>query len=190
TAVPPSPDEPPRPRPAPAPAPDTDTPPPPSPAPPPEVRRDAHYPSTSALVVADWLASHAATAQGIEKTCWDLGDRVGVPARPGLLCLRTSSHPAREQARIYRLEDGHLRVVWEGPVGTWANWLELTPLLADDGATLTVHEARPGACGAALDEYRAKEDSGVPMDWGGVLREGCALVGTYQYDGTRYVKAQ
>jgi hypothetical protein len=140
------------------------------------------------VAVAEWHTARGVTSRVVEKECWDLGDRVGVPPAPGLLCLRTSSRPSRVQGRIYRLEGKTLHLAWQGPVATWTNWLDLTPVLSDDGATLTVRERRSGDCEAAMEEYRAKEGAGIPMDWGPVLREGCASRGIYRYDGKAYAK--
>jgi hypothetical protein len=45
-------------------------------------------------------------------------------------------------------------------------WLDLTPVLSDDGVTLTVRARRSGDCKAAMDEHRAREGAGIPMGLG------------------------
>lgn len=138
--------------------------------------------------MADWLRAHGASAGPREKRCWDVGDHVGSPPAAGLVCETRFNSPSRTLASVYRLEAHALRRVWQGVVGTWANWLELTIVLSPDGATLTVQDRFSGACERALKEFDAKERGGVHADFGGVLREGCAGVGAYSWQKDRYVR--
>lgn len=155
-----------------------------------EYSRDEYYPESALLDVDRWLVDHAVRRKLSEQRCWDAADRVGVPPQPGLFCERRSARPTKVVYRLYRLEAGTLSVVWEGVVGTWTNWLELTPLLAVAGDRLTVHDREPGACARALEEFSAKEDAGIPANFGSVLRAGCAGRGEYAWDGDRYVRAR
>jgi hypothetical protein len=67
-------------------------------------------------------------------------------------------------------------------------WLELTPLLSPDGATLKVLDVTPTQCDCALAEYDAKAASGINPGFGAALREGCAGRGEYAWEGTRYTR--
>jgi hypothetical protein len=178
---------------------DTTREPSPSPAPPPdagatapsprpvvEVRHDEHYPPGGTVDVAKWLVDHGVTEKFGEKACWDARDRVGVPPSPGLVCERASARPSKVVSRIFRLEGTKLRMVWEGVVATWANWLELTAILAEDGSSVTVHERRSGSCEGAFEEYRQKEESGIRADFGPMLHEGCRGRGVHAWSGDRY----
>lgn len=152
------------------------------------MRHDEHYPPDGTVDVAKWLADHGVTQKFREKACWDAHDRVGVPPSPGLVCEQASARPSKVVSRIFRLEETKLRLVWEGVVATWANWLELTAILAEDGSSVTVYERRSGSCEAALDEYRQKEDNGIQADFGPILREGCRGRGVHAWSGNRYTR--
>jgi hypothetical protein len=121
-----------------------------------EVHRDTHYPPGDAVDVVAWLRAHGVTTALREQPCWDVGERVGVPPRPGLLCLATTHRPERTVATLHRLDGPRLSAVWQGVVGTYANWLELTPVLAPDGARLDLHERGANDCENALSELVAK----------------------------------
>jgi hypothetical protein len=88
-------------------------------------------------------------------------------------------------ARVYRLEGARLREVWQATIATYANWLELTPRLADDG-TLTLHDRVPYACERALAEYRAKLSARKPPPSGELLAPACRNRGKYRYEQGRY----
>jgi hypothetical protein len=183
--------------PAPAQAPEEPAEPPASPETPPasapeeaRVSHDELYPPEGAVILADWLRAHGASAGPREARCWDAGDRVGVPPVAGLVCETHSGPPSRTTATVYRLEGRGLRRVWRGVVGTWANWLELTVLLSPDGATLTVQDRSPEACEAAISEFEAKASYGVGGNFGGVLREGCAGRGAYAWQQGRYLRSR
>ena len=92
-------------------------------------------------------------------------------------------------SRLYRLEEKKLRVVFEAIVATSTNSTELTPILAPDGATLTLRDRAEGACPGALEESRAKMDHGVqPPELDKAVRAACNALGIYEWDGTRYVR--
>jgi hypothetical protein len=155
----------------------------------PEYRHDDYFPKNGVVDIRRWSSTHGVVAALHESECWDARDRVGVPPAPGLVCERSTTRPSKVTQRMYRLEGTRLRVVWEGVVATWANWLELTPILSDDGAELVVHERSAGSCERAFEEYREKEASGVRADFGPVLSEGCAARGVHPWSGDRYVKS-
>lgn len=169
---------------APAPAPAATT----EPAAPVQLRRDAHYPATAQVELGQWLAAHAVKRPLRETQCWDAAGRVGVPNAAGLVCFSSSKRPTRTVATIYRLDGKSLVAVWRATIGTHANWLELTPVLAQDGASLELLERAPGDCEGALAEYHAKQASGVAADFGEVLTQGCAGRGRYVYRDGRYVR--
>lgn len=151
-------------------------------------RFSAYYPPERALGARAWEQAHAARGDASAAECWDMSDRVGVPPAPGMLCLSRVDDPPETIATIYRLEGARLRSVWRGTIGAWANWLELVPLLSDDGATLELRESSPGGCEAALAEHREKRSSGVAGNFGAVLDRGCALRGLHMYRDGRYVQ--
>lgn len=150
----------------------------------------AYYSPELLLRADDWKQAHGARGGAKEAECWDLGERVGVPPAPGMLCLTRIKDPAETVARVYRLEGARLRRVWQGTIGTWANWLELVPLLSADGRTLVVHDRAPGSCEAALSEHHEKQGSGVAGNFGAVLRRGCAGLGTHVYEDGHYVQVR
>jgi hypothetical protein len=155
----------------------------------PEYPHDEHYPPDAAVVLADWLRAHGVKSAFPERRCWDAGERVGVPPAPGLVCEASTNVPPRTTSRLYRLEGQRLRRVWKGTVKTYANWLELTPVLDPSGSRLVLHEASAGNCDAAQCEYSIKQQSGINAHFGDVLDEGCAQVGTYRWARDRYVRA-
>jgi hypothetical protein len=153
-----------------------------------EFRHVDYYPLDETIELRPWLSDHGVAGGFREEDCWDARDRVGVPPSPGLVCERRTTRPPKVTSRIYRLEGARLRLVWEGIVATYANWLELTPFLAENGAELVVRDRHPGSCDAAFAEFREKAQSGIRMDFGPALREGCASLGTHTWSGNRYVK--
>lgn len=174
--------------PAPIPEPNRETPPEtptePAPTPPPErteLRFTDHYAPEAAVSLLAWKREHGATGPSFDQICWPQ-DQVGVPAAPGLLCIAANPSPEFKLARVYRLEGTRLREVWQAIVATYANWLELTPLLSDDGATLTLHDRKPYSCERAIHEYRAKVSARVAPPSGELLEPACAKRGQYAYE--------
>lgn len=117
-----------------------------------------------------------------EQTCWELLG-VGSPPLPGLLCTVVNRAPEFTLGRIYRLEDGALRQVWQATLRTYANWLELTPVISPDGE-LVLHDA--GRCESALSEYWAKRDARKAPPSGELLEPACNKRGKYTYQGRSY----
>ena len=152
-----------------------------------EVRFDEHYPPSAKIDPTDWLNRQGIRKQKLRPPCWDLGDNVGSPPNPGLMCLRESKSPPATTAVIYRANGGKLERVWEAFIATWGNWLELTPILQKDGLTLKLNDRTPRSCAGAKHEYREKEESGIDADFGSVLFRGCAAVGTYVWRGNHFV---
>lgn len=111
---------------------------------------------------------------------------MGVPVATGLLCLVESEHPPFTLARVYRLEGARLREVWSATVRTWANWLSLTPLLSEDGATLTLHDRSPRACRRALREAHAKAEANKAPPSYELLGPACDAVGDYTFERGKY----
>jgi hypothetical protein len=104
-----------------------------------------------------WSHGVTGTVEGAD--CWEV--RVGVPPAPGLLCERYTTRPPRTTARLYRADGARLRKAWQGPVGAWANWVELTPIVSDDGSELQLHERRAGDCTHAWCDAVEKLSTGV-----------------------------
>jgi hypothetical protein len=150
--------------------------------------RDHHYPPNKVVSIPRWLEEHRVKTTFREKRCWDAKNRAGVPPAPGLVCEAYTANPPQLTSRVYRLESRQLRAVWEGVVGSWKNSLELTPLLASDGAELVVHDATPEGCERAMQEYARKAASGSEMNFGKVLAIGCAGRGVHAWSENRYVQ--
>lgn len=152
-------------------------------------RHEEYFPRSASIDVKAWRHAHHVTRGFAEATCWNAGDRVGVPGSPGLFCEASYRSPARTLSRLYRLESGALRLVWQGLVATWTNWTEVTPLLAEDGSTLRLVERTPYACAGAYRESREKLAAGVQPGWlHAELEEACRALGTYAWDGSRYTR--
>lgn len=153
-----------------------------------EWRFAARYPESERIEPGPWLHRHGVTGAVLREPCWDLGEQVGVPKAPGLLCLSVKQSPPESIATVYRVQSRRLDLVWHATVATWANWLELTPVLSSDGAVLELRDRTPRACEYALKEYRAKSRSGVRPGFGEALARGCSAVGPFDWKGQRYVK--
>jgi hypothetical protein len=149
-----------------------------------------YYAPDAAVDVGAWLREHAVSSKFGEATCWDAGLRVGVPPAAGLVCERSMERPPRTFSRVYRLENGKLRLVWEEVVKTYANWVDLTPVLSPTGAELTLHDSRRYRCAGAIGEARAKQDARVhPPSFTRAIEAACARRGVYTWNGKRYVLA-
>jgi len=159
--------------------------PPPSAAPQ-KIHFSEHYPPGEAIALTAWKKQHRAQGPNFEQTCWDLGSRVGIPAAPGLLCTTKATKPELTLARIYRLDGTQLREVFQAVIATYANWLELTPLLEGEGKSLVLHDRTPHSCEGALAEYHAKVDARVPPPSGELLEPACKMRGRYAYERGRY----
>lgn len=153
-----------------------------------EWRFATRYPESERIEPGRWLHRHGVTGAVLREPCWDLGEQVGVPKAPGLLCLSVKQSPPESIATVYRVHSRRLEQVWHATVATWANWLELTPVLSSDGAVLELRDRTPRACEYALKEYRAKSRSGVRPGFGEALARGCSAVGPFDWEGRRYVK--
>jgi hypothetical protein len=94
--------------------------------------------------------------------------------------------PELTLVRIYRLDGTQLREVFQAVIATYANWLELTPILEGEGQTLVLHDRTPRSCEGALTEYRAKLDARKPPPSGELLEPACKMRGRYAYEGGRY----
>jgi hypothetical protein len=149
-----------------------------------EVRFDDHYPDPLAFSLRAWSREHGLAGPSAEQRCWDLGEHVGVPAAPGLLCLTVTPQPLTH-AHVYRQEGARLRQVFEAIIAAWANWLELTPLLEADGS-LRLIDRSPGDCRAALAEASAKAQAHVAPPAAEYLPAACARVGLYRYERGQY----
>src|SRR5262249_34480846 len=129
---------------------------------------DAHYPSAKEIDVDAWRSAHGVKKPLDAKVCWDANDRVGVPNAPGLFCLvvipakKSLAHDRR--MRLLRLEGDALVVVWDETIATYANWLELTPTISTNGATIALHEAAPHRCDGAIHESTEKDAASVNID--------------------------
>lgn len=146
---------------------------------------DDYYPKAAAFSLLQHKRAHRLLGPTFEQRCWDLGQRVGVPTASGLLCLTDNRNPPFTLARIYRLEGNRLRQVWQAVVRTYANWLELTPVLSDDGG-LVLHDRSPGSCEGALGEYHAKLDAMKAPPSGELLGPACGKRGKYSYEQRQY----
>lgn len=151
----------------------------------PEIRFVDHYPSARVVRLLAWKREHRASGPTFDQECWELGERVGSPLAPGLLCIAENRSPEFTLARIYRLEGTALREVWQATIATYMNWLALTPLVTEDG-TLVLHDARPGRCRGAIAEYRAKLAAQKPPPSGELLEPACLARGKYAYERGRY----
>jgi hypothetical protein len=151
-------------------------------------RWKTHYPDESAVDPKAWALAHGIKTVPNESPCWDVGDHAGVPPAPGLLCKIVIGDVPRIEAVLHRLDKKRLVVVWRGLVASWANWLDLTPTLAEDGTSLTLHDGQ--SCLGAAREARGKERSGIGVrGLSKTLFEACAGLGTYTWNGWRYVRA-
>lgn len=146
---------------------------------------DDYYPKAAAFGLLEYKRTHQLLGPTFEQRCWDLGQRVGVPVASGLLCLTDNRNPPFTLARIYRIEGSRLRQVWQAVVNTYANWLELTPVLSEDGG-LVLHDQSLGACEGALGEYHAKLDAMKAPPSGELLGPACERRGKYVYEGRQY----
>lgn len=146
---------------------------------------DDYYPKAAAFSLLEYKRTHHLLGPTFEQRCWDLGKRVGAPVAGGLLCLTDNRRPLFTLARIYRIEGSRLRQVWQAVVNTYANWLELTPVLSEDGG-LVLHDQSPGRCEGALGEYQAKLDALKAPPSGELLGPACAKRGKYEYEGRQY----
>jgi hypothetical protein len=149
------------------------------------VRFEEHYPRASAFPLREWLRRRGLRGPVSERVCWELSGVVGDPPADGVLCLKEDPRKSLRWARVYRAEAGRARLVFEAIVATWANWLELTPVLASDG-TLLLHDRTAKDCYYAIVEYREKLDAQVPPPGGEWLEDACERVGKYRYEGGRY----
>lgn len=148
------------------------------------VRFDDHYPKARAFALRDWLRKRGLKGPAFERVCWELASVVGDPPADGVLCVKEQRH-SLHWARVYRAEKGRVRLVFEAIVATWANWLELTPVLAPDG-TLHLHDRTATDCSGAIGQYREKLRYQVPPPGGEWLEEACSRVGKYRYERGRY----
>ena len=87
---------------------------------------------------------------------------------------------------MFRVRGHDLQSVWSATVGTPAGWLYLTAVLSADGATISLLDVAPGACGGAIDEYSRK---GIDSVFGPALLEGCKGRGEFTWKGQRYVRS-
>ena len=149
------------------------------------VQFEAHYPRGRAFPLREWLKRQSLKGPSSERDCWELVGVVGEPPVDGVLCVKDDRQKSVRWARVYRAEAGRLRLVFDAIVATWANWLELTPVLASDG-TLWLHDRTETACYDAIIQYREKLESQVPPPGGERLEEACGRVGKYRYEGGRY----
>jgi hypothetical protein len=155
---------------------------------------DARFAAASAVDVDVWRSAHGVKSPLAAERCWDASDRVGVPQAPGLFCLGVI--PAKKslasdvRLRLHRLEGGALPVVWDETVSTYANWLELTPTVSANGATLALHEASPHRCDGAIHESREKDAASVNIDGlTALLVRACGRRGVYAWTGKKYERA-
>jgi hypothetical protein len=150
-----------------------------------DVRFFDQYPEPLAFSLDTWTKEHHVAGPTSEQRCWELGQRVGIPPAPGLLCL-TSTRTPLTRAHIYRLQDSRLREVFVAIVATYANWLELTPLIQADGSLLLTDRC-PGCCAGALAQASEKADAGVAPPSAQYLGPACAAVGSYRYENGQYL---
>ena len=151
------------------------------------------YLSERAVTATEWKRVHGALGPLRDSQCWDLPQGVGVPAAPALLCWHSASDalPRPEYvARVYRLEGKKLRQVWQGTVATWTNWLDLTPIVADDGASLVVHDRSLGSCERAFAEAHAKLNARIDTPWLSVINRGCQQRGKWEYRAGKFVQVE
>jgi hypothetical protein len=149
-------------------------------------RWERRYPDEAAVDPKAWALAHGIKTVPKESPCWDVGEQVGVPKAPGLLCKTIIGDVPRKEAVLYRLDEKRLVVVWRALVAAWANWLDLSPTLAEDGTSLTLQDGQD--CLGAAREHRAKEADGIGVrGLTKVLFEACAGIGTYTWNGRRYV---
>jgi hypothetical protein len=152
-------------------------------------RWERRYADADAVDPKEWAPAHGIKTVPKESPCWDAGDEVGVPPAPGLLCKTMIGDVPRIEAVLYRLDKKRLVVVWRGLVAAWANWLDLTPVLAEDGTSLTLHDG--GGCLGAAREARGKERAGIGVrGLSQTLFEACRGLGTYTWNGWRYVRSR
>jgi hypothetical protein len=147
-----------------------------------------YYSDRDRINPAAWVAQHELRKTNLRDPCWDLGVHVGVPPASGLLCLEYTRSPVQTIASVYRVEGQSLKNVWMGIVATWANWLDLTPVVSDDGTVLDLRDQSPCACFSALREHHEKVMAGIDWGFGDVLARGCTSVGIYEWAQGRYVK--
>lgn len=150
-----------------------------------EIRFNEHYPKQSSFSLLEFKKSNGLSGPNYELRCWAL-EKVGSPPVPGLLCLSHNARPEFTLAGVYRIEEKTLRLVWQETVFTYMNWLELTPLVSDEGVTLTLNDRRPHSCEVALSEYRAKVSARVAPPSGELLEPACRKRGKYSYINGRY----
>lgn len=151
-----------------------------------EIHFQDHYPDARSVRLLAWKKVHRATGPTFDQRCWELGSRVGVPEAPGLLCLAKSDDPPFTLARVYRLDGLLLREVWSATIRTWTNWLDLTPLLSEDGRMLVLHDRFPRACHGALREAHAKAMAHKEPPSAELLGPACAAVGEYTFERGKY----
>jgi len=147
------------------------------------VKFSEHYRKEEAFRLLEWKREHHATGPTFDQECWELGVTVGTPAEAGLLCVTQNRSPEFKLARIYRLEGQALRVVWEATVATYANWLDLTPLLDAEGG-LVLSEGFPRSCEMAAGQAEGMGRNGPPSTQ--LIRPACTKVGKYRYENHRY----
>jgi hypothetical protein len=146
-------------------------------------------PDTYARTVDDpagWLREHQATGSVRDEPCFEV--RAGVPPEAALLCRARLDQTTVE--RVYVIAAGHLREVWQGPVATYANWVDLVVEIASDGEELVLRDRRGAECTDALSEAVDKWANGVD-DAAFVRRivDACKARGTYTWTGRSYVRA-
>jgi hypothetical protein len=148
------------------------------------VRFDDHYPKARAFALHEWLRKRGLKGPASERICWELTSVVGDPPADGVLCVK-EQWPSLYWARVYRAKKGRVRPVFSAIVATWANWLELTPVVASDG-TLWLHDRTATDCSSAIEQYREKLRYQVPPPGGEWLEDACSRVGQYRYERGRY----
>ena len=145
------------------------------------------FPAESQIELGTWLTDHHVVGRPSETECWELA--AGVPPSPGLLCLATTGDHVRSRttARLHLVRDGRLRVAWSAIVAAWANWLELVPVVSDDGQTLDLVD-EPYRCRGAIAEARGKLGSGAHgPEFPALLEQACAARGRYVFRADRYL---